>query len=176
MSYYTKDGNGGETSLFNGIRVPKDDPRIITLGDLDELHSFLGWCRCICDSRLLASRIERIQHDLYLLCSELARPAGAEDTYSFPTVNREHCSQLETWIDEASEITGPINKFVIPGGTELASRLHIARTCCRRAERSVVALSRSVKVRAEVFIYLNRLSDLLFGWSCQVNREGGVLD
>jgi len=168
MDSADKRGIIGETSLFGGSKVPKDDPRIVALGEVDELDSILGWCRCIAESEALSAEIKQVQRDLYLLEAELATPADAGKKPQVPVITRDHYSRLEDCIERARGITGPINQFVTPGGTELSCRLHIARTCCRRAERSAVRLNREAGLREELLIYLDRLSDLLFAWSQQV--------
>lgn len=171
MKLYTRTGDKGETSLFDGTRVAKDHPRIEVCGELDELNALLGWCRAATKPGEMESRIGQIQQHLFGLGSELATPPerGGEPPAS-PISNNE-CRELEGWIDQASETAGPLRNFILPGGTELACRLHLARTCCRRAERTLVTLSTATPLRPEVLVYVNRLSDLLFAWARLANHE-----
>lgn len=174
---YTKTGDSGQTHLLDGSRVPKDDLRVAAYGHLDELNALLGFCRSAADVDSLRDRIEAIQNALFVLGAELADPrSGAGRDVLLPRVEEAEITRLENWIDESSENTGPLSNFVLPGGTELASRLHLARTCCRRAERGLVTLSREAGVRPQVLIYLNRLGDLLFAWAREANHRAGRSD
>ncbi len=170
MKLYTRTGDAGETSLFDGTRVAKDDPRVSAYGDVDELNALLGWCKCVADRTTLRTQIEQIQSDLFVLGAELASP---EPTTRIPTIAPEHIARLEGWIDESCATTPALRHFVLPGGTELAARLHVARTVSRRAERTVIHLSHASPVRSDIVIYLNRLSDLLFAWARGANHEAG---
>ncbi len=176
MKLYTRTGDAGETSLFDGTRVAKDDPRVAAYGDVDELNATLGFCRAAAGPGTLDECLAWIQNDLFVVGSELATPRDSPQAAKVPCVRDTHCETLETWIDESSAAVPPLKRFVLPGGTELAARLHLARTCCRRAERSIIPLVQSKECRAEVLIYLNRLSDLLFAWARQANHQAGVAD
>ncbi len=173
---YTKTGDGGETSLGDGTRVSKDHPRVAACGELDELSAILGWCRSAGGGEAIVSRVERIQRQLLSLGAELATPAESGQADRIAAASAEQRRRLERWIDEATEGLQPLKRLVLCGGTELSCRLHLARTCCRRAERAVVALARSAAVRPEVIVYLNRLSDLLFVWARRANHEAGCPD
>jgi cob(I)alamin adenosyltransferase len=121
----------------------------------------------------LRERLQTVQSDLFVLGAELATPTGqAPAQYIQP----KQISQLERWIDEASDAVPPLRNFVLPGGCELGARLHLARTVCRRAERAVVELGQTESVRGEAVIYLNRLSDLLFAWARVANAEAAMED
>jgi cob(I)alamin adenosyltransferase len=170
MKLYTKTGDAGETSLFDGTRVSKDDTRVCAYGEVDELNAVLGWCKCAAGGTVLPGRIEQLQADLFVLGAELASPDASS---RIPTLAPDQIERLEGWIDESCAATPPLRHFVLPGGTELAARLHIARTVCRRAERGVVHLGHHSPVRPEVVVYLNRVSDLLFAWSRWVNHQAG---
>ncbi|NLE59032.1 MAG: cob(I)yrinic acid a,c-diamide adenosyltransferase [Planctomycetes bacterium] len=172
MSLHTRTGDTGETSLIDGSRVAKDDVRVCAYGNVDELNSVLGWCRAACRGEIAQNIIE-IQSRLFHICSELATPPTAGGKWEHLAITRDHCLRLESWIDEATATVGPINHFVLPGGAEAACRLHMARVCCRRAERGIVALHHISPVRAELMIYLNRLSDLLYAWTRLSNRQAG---
>jgi len=179
MTLYTRTGDRGETSLLDGSRVAKNEVRVVAFGEVDELNSLLGWCGCVLGSAGIAvSRLDRLQRDLFSIGAELAMGAekGWPGKFAGEMVGLEHVRRLEQWIDEACQATEPIAHFVLPGGTEPAARLHLARACCRRAERAVVALQAREKVRPEIVMYLNRLSDLLFAWARQANEETGVPD
>lgn len=169
---YTRQGDGGETALVGGQRVPKDGARIAAYGTIDELNSFLGAARASVnqlageESRLtvLAAILLRVQHELFNLGSILA--TLPEDVHPRqPRVTDAEIAQLETEMDLMNEDVPPLRSFVLPGATRLDAELHVGRTVCRRAERLVVALSRTESVPPETIRYLNRLSDALFVWS-----------
>ena len=176
MKLYTRDGDHGDTSLFDGSRVPKSNARVWAYGETDELNSLLGWCGCAAATSVIGGRIQQVQNELFMVGAELATPPAARSVPRAEHVGAEQVRRLEGWIDEACEAAGPLTHFILPGGTELAARLHVARTCCRRVERTVVALHRQESVREELIVYLNRLGDLLFAWARQANREAGVAD
>ena len=142
---YTRGGDAGETSLGDGSRVSKLDARIAALGDVDELNSVVGWC---------AAGLDRIQNELFDLGADLSVPGGDRLRIEQPYIDR-----LEAEIDTANSRLEPLKSFVLPGGTETAARLYVARAVCRRAERAVLAVEGANPL---VAVYLNRLSDLLF--------------
>lgn len=168
MKIYTKTGDGGETGLFGGPRVRKDDPRIEAMGDVDELNACVGLTLC----EPLAEAIERllitIQNELFDLGAELASP----DPESMGTrrVTSVWIRRLESAIDEHEQQLPALTAFILPGGVRAAALLHLARTVCRRAERRVVTLARESAVSSDVVVYLNRLSDLFFVLAREVNR------
>jgi cob(I)alamin adenosyltransferase len=176
MKLYTTNGDDGNTSLIDGRRVPKDDPCVAAFGNVDELNSLLGWCRAADDKGLLAPKIEELQGELFVLGAELATPEDSRKALQIPVVSSQQCEKIEQWIDQATQSVEALQHFVLPGGSELACRLHIARTRCRFLERSVVTLSRKAKVRSEVIVYLNRLGDLLFAWARLANNEAHLPD
>lgn len=177
MKLYTATGDQGQTALFDGTRVSKDCPRVSAYGEVDELNAVLGWCRAACDpAGELSERLRLVQNELFVLGGELATPPDSRQVGSVALVDTEMSQRLEGWIDAAVASAPPLRNFILPGGTELSARLHLARTCCRRAERAVVSLKRLEGVRPEVIVYLNRLGDLLFAWARQVNHEAGVAD
>jgi cob(I)alamin adenosyltransferase len=175
---YTKLGDGGDTSLAGGQRVPKDDLRIEAYGTVDELNAFMGLACLSCAEagpRLsgLASTLRRVQHELFNLGSILA--TKPEDVHPRQArVTDVEVQQLEREIDSANADLAPLRSFVLPGGTRLNSELHVARTVCRRAERLLVALARREPVPPETVRYLNRLSDALFVWSRWANQTLGI--
>lgn len=167
---YTKTGDGGETSLVGGTRVSKASPRVEAYGDVDELNSLLGLAR----SRLNDSEIDEllglIQNDLFTLGADLASPMQVE----VPRVEEPFVGLLEQEADRFLAQLEPLREFILPGGTEAGSTLHLARTVARRAERRVVALAGAEEVNPLTVVYLNRLSDLLFILARIVNHRAGL--
>jgi len=156
---YTRGGDKGETSLGDGSRVSKLDPRVAAIGDVDELNSLVGW----------AAGLERIQNELFDLGADLSVPyAGTEDRLR---ITDDAIGRLEHDIEEANASLPELKSFVLPGGSERAARLFLARAVCRRAERAVLGVSH---VNPLVAVYLNRLSDLLFVLARAANAEAGV--
>jgi cob(I)alamin adenosyltransferase len=174
---YTRRGDSGQTSLAGGQRVAKDALRIECYGTVDELNAAVG-SACVqasLDARTqeLSSILLRVQHELFNLGSILAtipEDVGPQQ----PRVTAADIAQLESEIDAMNDSLPPLRSFVLPGGTEINARLHLARTVCRRAERLTVALSRQESVSGEAVQYLNRLSDALFVWSRWVNHKLGA--
>jgi cob(I)alamin adenosyltransferase len=156
---YTRGGDKGETSLGDGSRVSKLEPRVAAMGDVDELNSLVGW----------AGGLDRIQNELFDLGADLSVPYEAGDDRL--RITDEAISRLEDELDEANASLPQLKSFVLPGGCERASRLFLARAVCRRAERTVLSVS-DANPRAAV--YLNRLSDLLFVLARAANAEAGV--
>lgn len=173
MRLYTKGGDKGETGLIGGTRVPKDHLRVTAYGEVDELNAAVGWAVVACDDEDLLRQLQKIQAQLFVLGSELADPGSGKAT---PAITDGDTALLEGWIDSACDAVEPLRLFVLPGGTELAARLHLARAIGRRAERGVVSLSREEELRPGVIRYLNRLSDLLFAWARLANARANVAD
>lgn len=170
---YTKTGDGGETSLGNGVRVPKTDLRIEAYGTVDEANAVIGVAR-LHVSGLIDSILGRAQNDLFDLGADLAVPPAAEEAAgSALRITDQQVMRLEAEIDQINAHLAPLRSFVLPGGTPGAAYLHQARTVARRAERLVVSLARREPVGQAVVRYLNRLSDLLFVASRYVNDKGG---
>ncbi|MDX1615959.1 MAG: cob(I)yrinic acid a,c-diamide adenosyltransferase [Candidatus Promineifilaceae bacterium] len=171
---YTRQGDKGSTSLGTKQRVSKDDLRVQAYGEVDELNSTIGLAMASgLDESLLLS-LKQIQNELFNLGADLAFPESGEDQIPVPRVNRGTALDLETLIDELMAVVGPLENFVLPGGCMGAAFLHVARTICRRAERTVVALDRSEEVNSEILVYLNRLSDALFVMARYENHVRGV--
>ncbi len=163
MKIYTKTGDKGETSLFGGQRVWKDDLRIDAYGTVDELNSILGIVICEVKSEELKALIKSIQNDLFTLGSDLATPLNRENkNFVIPRVEEKFVTRTEELIDEFDNQLHELKNFILPGGSKGSSLLHVARSVCRRAERNVIALSKSVEIGEYIPVYLNRLSDLLF--------------
>jgi len=163
---YTRTGDGGETGLGDGSRARKDSPRVATLGEIDELNSAIGVLLAEPVPEKIHGILESIQHDLFDLGGDVSIPGRA-------TLTDGQVRRLETLLDEFNSALPRLKEFILPGGTRAASLAHLARAVCRRAERSLVALSQAEKVAAPARIYLNRLSDLLFVLARVLNREGG---
>lgn len=177
MKIYTKTGDKGETSLFGGKRVWKDDLRISAYGTVDELNSVLGIAITELKNEELEKVIFGIQNELFTLGSDLATPLNIENNkYSIPRVKKTFVENLEKLIDTYDEKLPPLKNFILPGGTKAAAYLHHARTVCRRAERKVISLSKAETINEEIKIYLNRLADLLFVLSRYVNFIGNHPD
>ncbi|QNN24658.1 cob(I)yrinic acid a,c-diamide adenosyltransferase [Planctomycetales bacterium ZRK34] len=175
MKLYTRHGDDGTTGLFGGQRVDKDSLRVTAYGVVDELNSALGLARCACTHDELAAIIDRVQPQLFVLGSNLCLPAG-ETSEHVPPLTDQHVQQLESLIDAVCAPLPEMRYFILPGGCELAARLHVARTTCRAAERAVVRLAHAEPVEAHLVQYLNRLSDLLFAMARRANQLEGVED
>ena len=168
---YTRAGDAGETSLGNGRRVSKEDPRIEAYGTVDELNAFVGLALAADLPPEFRSWLEQVQNDLFDLGADLAVPL--EDERERLRVSQEQIDRLEEMCDRANEELEPLRSFVLPAGGEAAVRLHVARTVCRRAERLVVALAAEASLNPLAVAYLNRLSDLLFILARAANRPAG---
>jgi cob(I)alamin adenosyltransferase len=176
---YTKAGDGGETRLVGGQKVPKDAPRIEAYGTVDELSSCMGLARTALatppaptGAAELAAVLGRVQNELFNLGSDLA--TLPEDRHpKQPLIEPRHVTALEREIDAWNETLPELRSFVLPGGGWVAAYLHLARTVCRRAERQVIALRRAEPVGEQVIPYLNRLSDALFVMSRHASRLYG---
>lgn len=173
---YTKTGDGGETALGSGKRVPKDDLRIEAYGTVDETNAVIGVAR-LHAAPGLDVMLARIQNDLFDLGADFAVPEEEGQTFERLTVTDAQVERLEREIDTMNAQLAPLRSFVLPGGSASAAHLHVARTVCRRAERLAVALSRREKVNGGAIRYLNRLSDFLFVAARFANLEvpGDVL-
>ncbi|HET7220617.1 MAG TPA: cob(I)yrinic acid a,c-diamide adenosyltransferase [Vicinamibacterales bacterium] len=176
MKIYTKSGDGGETALLGGQRVSKSSPRVAAYGDVDELNAWLGLVRSTKPHDELAAMLDRMQRDLFAIGARLADPAGTVAAKVAKTaVTSDDIVRLEQWIDTLEAELPPLRRFILAGGAASAAALHVARTVCRRAERSVVALGHDA-VEPEILVYLNRLSDLLFVMARAANHREGVAE
>ena len=167
MKIYTRTGDQGQTSLFGGARVAKNDARIEAYGTVDELSSFIGVARASSVPAEVDAELQRVQRDLFDIGARLASPGSSR----FPGVDAERIGALERAIDAMESELPPLTGFILPGGSLGASQLHVARTVCRRAERCVVGLQDDATVT-----YLNRLSDYLFVAARFANLRAGVPD
>ena len=171
VKIYTKTGDSGDTSLFDGTRVSKTDPRVVAYGDVDELQACIGVAR----STRLPSDLDELsltlQRDLFALGARLADPAHKiAKRVEKIVINDESVARLEAWIDRMDTEVPPLRHFILSDGCPGGAALHLARTVCRRAERSVLSLGKDA-VEPVVIIYLNRLSDLLFTMARTANHR-----
>lgn len=173
---YTRGGDAGETSLGSGRRVAKDAPRIAAFGTVDELNSVIGLALAEGLDERLDGELGRIQNELFHVGSDLCVPESDKVKMPVPSVEARHVEALEKLIDELTAEAGPLENFILPGGTAGAAALHVARTVCRRAEREVVTLGRDEPVNQHILVYLNRLSDTLFAMARFENKKKGHSD
>jgi cob(I)alamin adenosyltransferase len=173
-SIYTRAGDQGTTSLADGRRVPKASPRVEAYGTVDEANSWVGAARAFSADALMSRALEFLQHRLYNCSSSLATPPGG--SLAPPGIGPEDVDFLERGIDRFEERTGPLDRFVVPGGCREAGLLHVARTVVRRAERLVVALAAEEPVDDQVLRFLNRASDFLFAAARYANAVCGAGD
>jgi cob(I)alamin adenosyltransferase len=176
MRIYTKTGDKGDTGLFGGGRVAKDDPRVDAYGEVDELNAVLGMARSIEMMPRIDEVLLPVQRDLFAIGALLATPdhEKMQQQLEKARIDDGRIAQLERAIDEGEAELEPLRSFILPGGTPKSAALHVARTVCRRAERRVVHLAREIPLPPLVVVYLNRLSDLLFVLARVANRRAGA--
>ena len=166
---YTKTGDGGDTALGDGERVLKDSLRVSAYGNVDELNASIGIITLYANTEL-KRKLKNIQNDLFDIGADLCVPISEKNKDRL-RLSTNQIETLELEIDEMNSILEPINSFVLPGGCRSATFLHMARTICRRAERSVVSLRSQEEINNNTLIYLNRLSDWLFVASRVENQQ-----
>lgn len=173
---YTRKGDDGTTSLGSRERVPKDALRVQAYGTVDELNSMIGLAIASGLSERLAEMLTIVQNELLDVGSNLAFYAEDRERFGIPLVAGKRVERLEAWIDELSLVVGPLQNFILPGGSLGAGYLHVARTICRRAERKAISLAQAEpgEIDPNVIKYLNRLSDALFVMARYENHERGV--
>jgi cob(I)alamin adenosyltransferase len=178
LRIYTRTGDTGQTALFGGGRVSKDDLRVAAYGDVDELNSVLGLVRATAPADFEDTLLETVQRDLFAIGGHLATPDPGKVRAALAKAELQaaRIEEFERAIDRADQELAPLKAFILPGGTPKAAALHLARTTCRRAERSVVTLAAGAEVPALFLVYLNRLSDLLFTLARLANHRAGVED
>jgi cob(I)alamin adenosyltransferase len=176
LKIYTKTGDGGDTGLFGGGRVPKDHPRVTAYGEIDELNALIGLARAAETMPRIDEVLAPIQRDLFSLGALLATPdlEKMKEQLAKARLSDARIGQLEQAIDDGDSELEPLKAFILPGGTPKAAALHVARTVCRRAERAVISLQRETEVPQIVIVYLNRLSDLLFVLARVANKRSGA--
>ena len=168
---YTGGGDRGETSLGDGSRVSKLDCRISAFGTVDELNSWLGVVLAGAVPDDVRSVLERVQNELFDVGADISVPFGVGDGRL--RVSRPQIQELERDCDRFNASLPELKSFVLPGGSEAAARLHVARAVCRRAERAALDASQELELNGDVLVYLNRLSDLLFILARAANAAGG---
>ena len=173
MKIYTKTGDEGKTSLFDNSRVWKSDERIMSYGAIDELNSSIGIALSLELDPEIKDILIKIQNDLFIVGSDLANPDMTDK--KIRTTN-DMITFLEQKIDLLEPQLEPLTSFILPGGTLLASIIHLSRTISRRAETHVVALSKNEKINRDAAIYLNRLSDLMFVLARSINNRKKIPD
>ncbi len=171
---YTRGGDKGETSLGDGARVVKHDPRVAAYGTVDEANATIGLAR-LHTQGALDEILARTQNDLFDLGADLCRPEGGDGGRAPLRVSEAQVLRLEAEIDEINAGLEPLESFLLPGGTPAAAALHLARTVARRAEREITALAEAETVNPQAVRYINRLSDLLFVLARHAN-DGGAQD
>ena len=178
MKIYTKTGDEGETGLFGGERVPKDHRRVAAYGDVDELNATLGLARATAPADFEDPLLQAIQRHLFTIGAELATPDPARLARALggPPLGEAEVTALERAIDRLDAGLPPLKAFILPGGAPKGATFHVARTVCRRAERTVVGLAREIPVSPAIRRYLNRLSDLLFVLARAANARAGAGD
>jgi cob(I)alamin adenosyltransferase len=175
MKIYTKTGDDGTTGMIGGTRVPKNDPRIDCYGTVDELNAVIGAAAVVSHSPLL-EQLREIQAELFVVGSHLATPEHSRHKAVLPPLTDGAIKRLELQIDATEAKLAPLQHFILPGGSELAARLHLARTVCRRAERLLVGYVPDHAIPPLTVTYLNRLSDWLFVQARGANLAAGVGD
>lgn len=178
MKIYTKTGDKGETALYGGTRVSKASARVESYGTIDELNSFIGFAKTEITDEKVLNQLKKIQFDLFTVGSESATPtdkltlANGKSRLSL-VISETEIEELENWMDDFEEELQPLQYFILPGGGKAATSLHICRTVCRRAERSLVFMNETEEVRSELIKYLNRLSDYLFVLARYISKING---
>ena len=179
MKIYTKTGDKGTTALYGGNRVSKASARVESYGNIDELNSFIGLAKSEITDEKVLNQLKKIQFDLFTLGSESATPTDKLTLSNGKSrltlmISETEIEELENWMDEYETQLQPLQYFILPGGGKSATALHVCRTVCRRAERSLVFLNETEEVRPELIKYLNRLSDYLFmlaRYMSKINNE-----
>jgi len=173
VKIYTRTGDAGQTSLFDGTRVSKSDPRVDAYGEVDELNAWLGLSRAQSLDPDLDEALIIIQKDLFAVGAKLADPASRiASRVTKATIEDDDVARLEALIDKLEEELPPLSRFILAGGSEAGAALHVARAVCRRAERRMMSLEPApdgILIR-----YINRLSDLLFVMARVVNRRAAI--
>jgi cob(I)alamin adenosyltransferase len=176
MKIYTKTGDSGETGLFGGARVAKDDARVEAYGAVDELNAAFGLATSFSDRSDEASLVWELQNDLFVLGAELACVPEKRDKLKLRLIDEADIARLEQHIDALQAELPALSSFILPGGGPVAAALHQARTICRRAERRVLTLSRQQQVSPQILVYLNRLADLCFVMARNAQSARGASD
>lgn len=174
MKVYTRGGDDGTTQLLAAGRVSKQHPRIHTVGDLDELNAVIGTALAAQPAAPVAAWLLVVQEELFTLGAEVAAPEPDKLGKGTPRITQPEVDRLEAWIDELTEPLPQLKFFILPGGSPCAAQLQLARSVCRRAERSLRCVHDETPQRAELLAYVNRLSDFLFTAARFENHQRGV--
>jgi cob(I)alamin adenosyltransferase len=175
VKIYTRTGDQGQTSLFDGSRVPKDELRVCAYGEVDELSAALGLAHAQVTHPDVAALLPEIERDLFAIGGQLANPTQQSPRkVAKSALDPGRVERLEQAIDALEQTLLPLKRFILPGGSVGGAALHLARAVCRRAERAVVALDRAHAVNPVLLQYLNRLSDYLFVAARAENRQAGA--
>lgn len=166
---YTRTGDGGTTGLGDGTRVAKDSLRVNAMGDVDELNAVIGLLLAEPVADSIRSCLTAVQHDLFNLGGEICMP-------DYALIKAERITALENQLDTYNETLTPLKEFILPGGSRASAYCHLARTVCRRAERTMHTLNNAEKLTEASLQYINRLSDLLFVLCRILNQDAGVSD
>ena len=175
MKIYTRTGDDGTTGLIGGQRVAKSDPRLECIGTIDELNAAIGLAAVVAEPGI-CDALHAVQNDLFNLGSHMAIPDVDSASLLLPAFDETLVTRLEMQIDSAEHELQPLGQFILPGGSESAARLHIARTVCRRAERLLVTYAQDRPIPVVIVTYMNRLSDWLFVQARLANHRAGVAD
>lgn len=174
---YTRQGDSGDTNLFGSKRVSKDSLRVEAYGAVDELNSSLGVAIAHSNNQEITRALKEIQRILFIAGADLAAEIPAEGREDrVPRITATHTKMLENWIDDLLKKLPRLENFILPGGTKLASEIHVARSICRRAERRIVSLNRREKINPELLPFFNRLSTYLFNLARYANMCERVND
>jgi len=173
MKIYTKTGDKGETSLYDGTRIRKDSLRVESYGTIDELNSHIGFARNFIEDEDIRERLFKIQKKLFFVAGELATSKNGSFKYC---ISEDDISGLEKWIDEFLEKINKVDAFIIPGTSLAASLLHVSRTICRRAERRILALDAEDTVSPILIKFVNRLSDTIYAFARYLESDIILMD
>lgn len=184
VKIYTRNGDGGETGIWGGMRMAKDEARMEAIGSVDELNATVGLAAAsaqeavgsLHDGDPLPGLLGSVQQDLLVAGTELMAPSREGPGADLPRLTGEEVTRLEAAIDDLTARLPELRNFIVPGGTDTAARLHLARAVCRRAERRLTTLRRSQDVSPDVCVYLNRLGDLLFVLARYANHVADTAD
>jgi len=171
MKGYTRTGDKGETGLYGGTRVGKENPRVEAYGAIDELNSQIGFARAIVKDVMIRKILKTVQEDLFTLGGDLSSELVSANV---PRINKSHVDNLEKFVDSIHVELKPLRRFILPTGSLAGAQLHVARSVCRRAERRVAALAKIESINPEAIPYVNRLSSLLFDLARWMNQKGKV--
>ena len=173
MKIYTKTGDKGQTSLYDGTRIDKDSLRVESYGTVDELNSYIGFAMKFVDDDRIKDSLEKIQMRLFFVAGELATLEEGRYIYR---VREEDIAALEKIIDDYLPKISGVDKFIVPGSSEASAALHVARTICRRAERRIISLKNKEEVSDTLLKFVNRLSDVLYTYARLLESDLAIMD